>query len=398
MRGTCNTMIFWLLMHASLDRVHAMGGGGGEPPADACDDAGGSAEYVESIGGASRRIVSSGCPNHPITRLNPNYGRLRNLDFEVPAVPQYDEGAERGLELTGGTVGVTINGGLIFSAYFGGNVLPTRERNAVSEESRTFDYCSGHSNGGGNYHYHSVPTCVIAQLEGADHQPDDPSPLVGWMYDGFPVMGPIGPQGVRMMRCTEQGAHPTYCLDECNGFYGNLDSDEYTYRYYFSGPGSDLSSIPVDPVPGSEYFPHAPFCLRGCCPPGQSCHNLVNPCTASARPGTAEGFVARPTAGLVEPWAPSTADRHRAKANVLRFRLPNDGAAAAAAAAAASGGSTAAAAGDASEGGAGLSLVWGGLVIGGLGVIGGVVKKYRSLRPSRAAYRPVPTSVGEPRV
>ena len=47
----------------------------------------------------------------------------------------------------------------------------TRERNAVGIEGRTFDYCGGHSNSGGNYHYHSVPPCLLDQIAGGAAPP-----------------------------------------------------------------------------------------------------------------------------------------------------------------------------------------------------------------------------------
>jgi hypothetical protein len=59
-----------------------------------------------------------------------------------------------------------------------------------------------------------------------------PSPQIGWALDGFPVMGPFGPLGVHMKPCHSAGAHPTICLDECNGLMGEFDEyDNYLYRY-----------------------------------------------------------------------------------------------------------------------------------------------------------------------
>ena len=300
----------------------ARGGGGGPPPPPppgSCDATGLDAAYEESITGGSvpmRRIVSSGCPNHPQVRLNPHNGRPQDIDQQVPAVPMIDEGAAVRLNLRGGTVGVTINGGLIFSAYAGAGHTPppdgaTRERNAVGIEGRTFDYCGGHSNSGGNYHYHSVPPCLLDQIAGGAAPPTEPSPQLGWMYDGLPVFGPLGPGGTQMIRCVEEGADPRYCLDECNGFAGALDSDDFLYRYYFTGPVTDLVSLPADPLPGPEYFPHAPNCFMGCCPAGATgCFTHVPACTASAVPATASGFTPEPLRGITEPWQPASAEAH----------------------------------------------------------------------------------------
>lgn len=125
------------------------------------------------------------------------------------------------------------------------------------------------------------------------------SPQLAWAMDGFPVYGPLGPGGVVMLPCdyeypgnldtaasdaiqtdnnanndnggtgeaalytnphartnyvhgTEAGIkrsknplqpHPRYCLDRCNGYYGELPGiDSYTYRYYISA-GSETTTV-----------------------------------------------------------------------------------------------------------------------------------------------------------
>ena len=88
--------------------------------------------------------------------------------------------------------------------------------------------------------------------------PDGASPQIGWMADGFPVMGNKGPGGVLMKRCGEAGAHPSICVDQCGGLYGEQESDSFLYRYYLMGPDGDLSSTPVAPLPGADFFPFSP--------------------------------------------------------------------------------------------------------------------------------------------
>lgn len=62
------------------------------------------------------------------------------------------------------------------------------------------------------------------------------SPQLGWALDGFPVYGPRGPKGVFMRRCGLPGAHPTLCLDYCNGLEASLPGiDNYLYRYFMPG-------------------------------------------------------------------------------------------------------------------------------------------------------------------
>jgi hypothetical protein len=94
---------------------------------------------------------------------------------------------------------------------------------AEAVESVTFDAGNGHQPGNGQYHYHTNPVALRAQLGDnvdyvgtTDYFPYDPaiyllhqgegadgdfreraadlhhSPIVGWMFDGYPIYGPYG--------------------------------------------------------------------------------------------------------------------------------------------------------------------------------------------------------------
>jgi len=45
----------------------------------------------------------------------------------------------------------------------------------------TQDRCDGHPAPGGTYHYHDVSSCILAAAKG-------PSNLVGWAFDGYPIV------------------------------------------------------------------------------------------------------------------------------------------------------------------------------------------------------------------
>ena len=80
-------------------------------------------------------------------------------------------------------------------------------RNAYYGEAQTFDRCLGHQPGNGQYHHHVQPVCLRGQLDdnletvgtlrvgtvyrekttGWKH-----SPILGWMFDGYPIYGPYG--------------------------------------------------------------------------------------------------------------------------------------------------------------------------------------------------------------
>jgi len=134
----------------------------------------------------------------------------------------------------------------------------------------SFDYGSGHA-GRGAYHYHMPPSMLISQLEEeVDYQEGTHGPMLGHMQDGFPIywsgdenLGGRGPNGTLMKRCQQADADPEYCLDDCNGWEGEI-GDGYTYRYYWRGKRGDLKSIPTFPREDTtENLPMVPRCLRG---------------------------------------------------------------------------------------------------------------------------------------
>ncbi len=80
-------------------------------------------------------------------------------------------------------------------------------RNAYYGESQTFDRCLGHQPGNGQYHHHVQPVCLRAQLDdnlekvstlrvGTVYKEKASawkhSPILGWMFDGYPIYGPYG--------------------------------------------------------------------------------------------------------------------------------------------------------------------------------------------------------------
>ena len=80
-------------------------------------------------------------------------------------------------------------------------------RNAYFGENQTFDACTGHQPGSGDYHHHANPVCLRAQLgdnlglvrslrTGVSYRekaaPWTHSPILGWAFDGYPIYGPYG--------------------------------------------------------------------------------------------------------------------------------------------------------------------------------------------------------------
>ena len=81
-------------------------------------------------------------------------------------------------------IGVALNG----VAIYGGAVTSDCELLDVEDSTSEwidFDYCSGHADASGIYHYHFPPSCLIAHINtvtGADSTTH--SGQLGWAYDG----------------------------------------------------------------------------------------------------------------------------------------------------------------------------------------------------------------------
>jgi uncharacterized protein (TIGR03437 family) len=128
-------------------------------------------------------------------------------------------------------------------------------RNAAYGESQTFDKCFGHQPGSGQYHHHIHPVCLRAQLDdnlvagstgrtGTVYRekaaPWKHSPILGWMFDGYPIYGPYGytdPQNpnsavkrlkssFQLRAITQRTMLPTWALAHHNGVSQQLSASQ----------------------------------------------------------------------------------------------------------------------------------------------------------------------------
>ena len=176
----------------------------------------------------------------------------------------------------------------------------------VRSQGSSFDKCGGYAHvATGEYAYHAAPVCLIQQLQAALSAANvsqtvvvsasgyeatvsyassaQVSPQLGWALDGFPIYGPYGAGGIEMFRCGHADAHTSVCLDECNGYAGELPSiDAFTYRYHFSGGANSTGHCSesivnadggcsrlenkccVSALPPASSYPYSIGCLRGC--------------------------------------------------------------------------------------------------------------------------------------
>jgi hypothetical protein len=123
---------------------------------------------------------------------NPNSIAERQHTYSLPLHPQATSSPNC---LTGGPIGVAKNGVAIYDA------LDAENRDAVAHEVQ--DSCGGHPQKQGEYHYHSIPSCLTA-----GESTHKASGLVGFALDGYPIFGPRG-HGGKLLSDAD--------LDACHG-------------------------------------------------------------------------------------------------------------------------------------------------------------------------------------
>ncbi|HVU73414.1 MAG TPA: YHYH protein [Mycobacteriales bacterium] len=196
------------------------------------------ADFSMRVSGGVRTIVTNDLPKHPtgvfpIASSDPAYRYDRNpntikgqtLTYRLPSSPRY--GAP---SCMGGEVGVMLTGVALFNAFDAG------ARDAGAWEVQ--DSCSGHPQVEGEYHYHTLSSCIHTV---SVHT------VIGYALDGFPITGPQVSKG---------NVLTTRDLDVCHGITSTVTvngKSVTTYHYVMT-----------------QDFPYSASCFRGAAtaPPG----------------------------------------------------------------------------------------------------------------------------------
>ncbi len=220
------------LAGAFLDVSLAPGPGAGYP-----------APFVEATcAGDTMTVKANSIPHYTFVQVTPNALVAQDRTYDLPIDPQVaDQPTEIPLL---GYVGVAVNG----CPFFGPNEGAQPSDSAFGDPvyNGITDDCLGHT--ANEYHFHALTvqclgaTSLVAEPWTNPTVPgDEPSPIVGFAADGFPI---YGKHGCEDAECTavieyqsswEQIADPTkdawdsYAyveksgvefLDECNGHFG----------------------------------------------------------------------------------------------------------------------------------------------------------------------------------
>jgi hypothetical protein len=173
-------------------------------------------DFSDTLQGDSRVIRTNDLPNHttgvfPIARSdaayaydrNPNSIAAQDLSYTLSASPAYGTP-----HCMGGEVGVMLTGVAIFNGFDAGG------RDAGAWEVQ--DSCSGHPQNHGEYHYHTLSSCIT------DTSVKD---VIGFALDGFPITGP---------KVGDNNFLTTSDLDECHGLTSEITLDgKKTTSYHY---------------------------------------------------------------------------------------------------------------------------------------------------------------------
>lgn len=127
-------------------------------------------------------VRSNGIPHYEFVQVTPNPLKEQDYEFRVPAAPSLAAAATP-LPLLGG-IGFAVNGVLLFGPNEG--PVPEEEQFGDPVFNAILDVCMGHT--ALSYHYHAMVQACLS--EGV--REGDPSPILGFGFDGIPVRGPWG--------------------------------------------------------------------------------------------------------------------------------------------------------------------------------------------------------------
>ncbi len=202
------------------------------------------------------RLRASGIPNHsrPKQYAVPNAGvvvpnastahavddptKAQNYDYKIPTSPKK---ASKTTAAPLGSIGFMISGSPLYNPYEGDGTTVAMANNFYltsddGSKAPFVDDCSGHptpgmNGGGGAYHYHGLPNCVVAETDSGT----GPSHIIGIAFDGFPIYGSRDIKGRKV---------PVGKLDKCNGITSPTpEFPKGIYHYVLPGTDDATSSI-----------------------------------------------------------------------------------------------------------------------------------------------------------
>jgi hypothetical protein len=232
-----------------------------------------------TVEGEYRYIRSNGIPNHATGRFpgpgNPNTISAQHYEFRVPVHPK---AAEKTTRLVLGPFGVAVNG-VAFdpgaNEWWNGDPSSGWQKEPLMMVPLYLgvDSSHGHVQPTGAYHYHGIPTGLVAALTDGKAK----MVIVGWAADGFPIYNNVGFTDPKSPKSAPKALRSSYRVkagQRTSGPGGKYDGLYVNDYEYVSGAG-DLdecngvfSATPEYPEGIYHYvlteeFPYIPRMWRG---------------------------------------------------------------------------------------------------------------------------------------
>lgn len=180
----------------------------------------------------------------------------QNYDYTLPSTPKYTTTTTTTNQ---GPIGVLLDGGALYNPYEANHSTVATADNfmaSVNGVSASFlDSCDGHPGPGGQYHYHGLPTCLVAYATGSSERvssvtstsgettasvnEDDVAAkrpvILGFAFDGFGIYDNVAMDGSLV------GVSK---LDSCNGIFSPVPGYPHgVYHYVLENVKGARSSI-----------------------------------------------------------------------------------------------------------------------------------------------------------
>jgi len=182
--------------------------------------------------------------------------RDQNYDYTLPLTPEYSKSVTTTNQ---GPIGVLLDGGALYNPYEANHATVATSDNFVATASGVtasfLDNCDGHPGPGGQYHYHGLPTCLVAYATGgtpsvtsvtsttgtstaavsetttASRRPV----ILGFAFDGYGIYDNVAMSGAVV---------PVSALDACNGIFSPVPGYPHgVYHYVLENVKGARSSI-----------------------------------------------------------------------------------------------------------------------------------------------------------
>jgi hypothetical protein len=180
----------------------------------------------------------------------------QNYDYTLPITPEYSKTTTITNQ---GPIGVLLDGAALYNPYEANHSTVATADNfvaTVNGVSASFlDDCDGHPGPGGQYHYHGLPTCLVAYATGStakvasvtstsdattlavreDNAAAKKPVVLGFAFDGYGIYDNVAMSGSIV---------PVSALDACNGIFSPVPGYPHgVYHYVLENVKGARSSI-----------------------------------------------------------------------------------------------------------------------------------------------------------